>query len=175
MQKLLSDRKFLKTMLSIALPVVIQNFISSFLNMIDTVMVGKLGETEIAAVGIANQYFFFFHMFLIGIVSGCAIFVAQFWGKKDVANIRRILGISLASCSVISLLFMLAGLAGPARIIALFNREPAVLQAGAVYLRIVLVGYIFTGVTFTYNAALRAVGNALLPMMISGVALFVNA
>ncbi|HHX74095.1 MAG TPA: MATE family efflux transporter [Firmicutes bacterium] len=175
MQGLLSDKKFLKRMLSIALPVMIQNFISSFLNMIDTVMVGKMGETEIAAVGIANQYFFFFHMFLIGIAFGCAIFVAQFWGKKDIANIRRILGIGLVSSLIVSLIFMLVGFAGPARIIGLFNREPAVLQAGAVYLRIVLIAYIFTGVTFTYNAALRAVGNAFLPMMISGVALFVNA
>ncbi len=59
--ELFNDGDFYRQMLKLSLPVVLQNFISSFLNMIDTVMVGKLGETEIAAVGIANQYFFFFY------------------------------------------------------------------------------------------------------------------
>jgi Na+-driven multidrug efflux pump len=60
-----NNKKFYRKMLAIALPVMVQNFISSLLNLIDTVMVGRLGEVEIAAVGIANQYFFFFNMFLI--------------------------------------------------------------------------------------------------------------
>ena len=78
-----ADRTFYRRMLSIAFPVIIQNFISSFLNMIDTVMVGKLGETEIAAVGIANQYFFFFLMCMIGLGGGCAVLSAVL-GAKDV-------------------------------------------------------------------------------------------
>ena len=74
----LADRKFYRPMLTLAIPVIIQNFIGSFLNMVDTVMVGRLGETAIAAVGIANQYFFIFMMFLIGLSAGCAVFIAQF-------------------------------------------------------------------------------------------------
>ena len=66
----LNDKIFIKTMLMIALPVMLQSFTTSLLNLIDTVMVGKLGEIEIAAVGIANQYFFFFNMLLIGICGG---------------------------------------------------------------------------------------------------------
>lgn len=61
------DRKFLINMLKIALPIMTQNLVASSLNMTDTIMIGKLGETEIAAVGIANQYFFFFSTILIGL------------------------------------------------------------------------------------------------------------
>src|SRR5690554_4107122 len=74
-------------MLKIALPVMIQNFITSLINMVDTVMVGRLGETEIAAIGIANQFFFIFLMFMLGLGAGCGVFIAQFWGKRDSGSI----------------------------------------------------------------------------------------
>ena len=108
-----NNKEFYQKMLVIALPVMIQNFISSFLNLIDTVIVGKLGEAEIAAVGISNKYFFFFNMFLIGLCAGCSVFIAQFWGKKDIANIRRILGIGLISAVLISVVFMVIGFLYP--------------------------------------------------------------
>lgn len=170
-----NDQDFYGKMLKITVPVLIQNFISSFLNLIDTVMVGKLGETEIAAVGIANQYFFFFNMFLIGLSAGCAVFISQFWGKKDIANIRRILGIGLASSLLFSLMFMAAGYFNPAGIISLFNNDGRVISLGGDYLRLVLISYAFTGITFVYNFSLRSVGKASEPMVISAIALVCNA
>lgn len=168
------DKDFYQKMLKIALPIMIQNFISSFLNMVDTVMVGRLGEAEIAAVGIANQYFFFFNMILVGLCAGCSIFIAQFWGKGDDKNIKRILGIGLISAVIVSILFMCVGILSPGKVIALFNNDPMVIELGAKYLRIVLISYICIGITFVYNFALRSIGNALLPMVISGAALICN-
>lgn len=168
------DKEFYNKMLKLSLPVIIQNFISSFINMIDTVMVGKLGETEIAAVGIANQYFFFFNMFLIGICAGCSVFIAQYWGKKDVRNIKRIMGVGLISSIVISLAFVIFGASSPGKIIAMFNKDYTVIDLGGRYLRIVLVSYLFTGITFMYNFSLRSIGNAVQPMLISIVALICN-
>jgi putative MATE family efflux protein len=169
------NQRFYRKMFLIALPVMIQNFISSFLNMIDTVMVGRLGEIEIAAVGIANQYFFFFNMFLIGLCAGCSVFISQFWGKKDLNNVKGILGIGLISVMVVSSLFMLIGFLFPTKVIALFNSDQKVVELGAAYLRIVLSSYIFTGITFIYSFSLRSIGNAVLPMLISMVALACNA
>jgi putative MATE family efflux protein len=170
-----NNKEFYQKMLVIALPVMIQNFISSFLNLIDTVMVGKLGEAEIAAVGIANQYFFFFNMFLIGLCAGCSVFIAQFWGKKDIANIRRILGIGLISAVLISVVFMVIGFLYPVKVMALFNHDPLVIELGAKYLKIVLCSYLFTGITFIYSFSLRSIGNAVLPMLISVLELICNA
>jgi putative MATE family efflux protein len=169
-----AERKFYKNMLVIALPVMMQNFITSFLNMIDTVMVGKLGETEIAAVGIANQYFFIFIMILIGISAGCGVFIAQFWGKRDIRNIKRIMGIGLISGVMVSVVFMISGIFFPRQIMLIFNHDPLVIDLGASYLQIVLVSYLFTAITFVYSFSLRSIGNALQPMLISAVALIVN-
>lgn len=87
---------FYHTLLVIALPIVLQNLLQTFVNMLDTIMVGQLGATEIAAVGLGNQVFFVFNMLLFGISSGGGIFVAQYWGKKDIAGIRHTLGITLS-------------------------------------------------------------------------------
>lgn len=174
-REMLTDGDFYQRMLKLALPIVIQNFLSSFLNMLDTVMVGKLGETEIAAVGIANQYFFFFNMFLFGLSAGCSVFISQFWGKGDLPNIKRILGIGLGSSIVVSLAFMVLGWLAPGKIMAFFNNDPQVIRLGAGYLKIVLVSYLFTGITIIYNFALRSIGNTVQPMFISGLALVCNA
>ena len=156
--RFLGKNRFYYRVFALAWPIVLQNFIASFLNIIDTVMVGKLGETEIAAVGLANQYFFFFHMFLIGLCAGCSVFIAQFWGTKDTRNIRRIVGIGLGSVVLVAFFFMGLGYLFPEQIIALFNNETSVILLGAKYLRIVLAGYLFTAVTFLYSFALRSIG-----------------
>jgi Na+-driven multidrug efflux pump len=85
MKKLLfGDSVFYKNLFRIAIPITIQNLIMSSLNFVDTIMVGQLGETNIAAVALANQLFFLIALFLFGVGSGASVFVAQFWGKKDV-------------------------------------------------------------------------------------------
>jgi putative MATE family efflux protein len=170
-QGMLDERDFYHLMLKIALPIMIQNFISSFLNMIDTVMVGKLGETQIAAVGIANQYFFFFNMFLLGMCAGCAVFISQFWGKGEIRNIKRIMGIGLFSAVLISAVFMAVGFAFPGRIMAAFNHDPKVIELGSGYLRMIVASYLFTGITFVFNFSLRSIGKTVQPMLISALAL----
>src|SRR5678815_1576886 len=92
----LRDRVFFRDMLALAIPVAFQQFITASLSMIDVLMVGQLGETSVAALGLANQIFFLLILFLFGVTSGMAIFTAQYWGKGDVENIRKVLGICLA-------------------------------------------------------------------------------
>ena len=172
----LSDSpEFYGKMIKLALPIMVQNFISSFLNMIDTVMVGKLGEAEIAAVGLANQYFLFFNMFMIGLSAGCSVFISQFWGKRDTKRIKGILGVGLGSMILISLGFMILGLLIPDKIIRVFNNDPMIIDLGSGYLRTVLVSYLFAGMTCVYNFSLRSTGNTVQPMLISGMALICNA
>ncbi|HHY91536.1 MAG TPA: MATE family efflux transporter, partial [Clostridiales bacterium] len=99
------DRSFYKNMFSIAIPVTLQNLITSSLNMVDTVMIGALGSKAIAAVGISNQYFFLFTLFVYGLSSGGNVFIAQFWGRRDVENIRKTMGVILITGCLFSLLF----------------------------------------------------------------------
>lgn len=173
--RITSKERFYPAMLAIALPVMAQNLISSLVNLIDTVMVGKLGEVEIAAVGIANQYFFFFNMFLVGLSAGCSVLIAQFWGQRDIANIRRILGLGLVSAIIVATWFVIVGFLFPEQIMALFSQDQLVIELGAKYLRMVLAGYLFTGLTFVYSFAFRSIGQPAQPMVISLFALITNA
>lgn len=168
------DKKFMSRLLKIALPIMIQNLVASSVNMADTIMVGNLGEVAIAAVGIANQYFFFFTMIIIGIASGCSVFIAQYWGKKDLSNMNRILGLGLGSVLLVSAVFMAAGFIAPERIIAVFNKDAAVMELGTNYLTIVLFSYGFTGLTFIYSYSLRSIGNTMTPLVVNFISLLTN-
>lgn len=168
------DREFYKKLFLIALPIALQNLISSSLNMVDTVMIGQLGETNIAAVGLANQVFFLMTLLLFGTNSGSGIFIAQFWGKRDVKNIRRVLGIAIAFGGIISLVFTIGAIAFPAQILRLYSKDASVVLLGSKYLRIVGLSYILTAVSFAFGFASRSVGHAALPMVISAVSLGCN-
>ena len=168
------DREFLSNMLKIGLPIMIQNLVTSSLNMVDTIMVGKLGEVEIAAVGIANQYFFIFSMILTGLCGGCSVFISQYWGKKDFENIKRMLGLGLASVLLVSIVFMALGFINPGKIISFFNKDSTVIHLGGKYLSIVLFSYIFTGITLIYSFSLRSIGNTIVPLIVNIAALLFN-
>ena len=81
MKKLFKDRVFFNTMLTLALPITLQSFVTSSLNLVDTMMVGSLKETAISAVGLANQYIFIFTLCILGINAGASVFMSQYWGK----------------------------------------------------------------------------------------------
>ncbi|WP_251860577.1 MATE family efflux transporter [Clostridium sp. Marseille-Q2269] len=173
-KNLFGDKVFYSKLLKIALPVVIQSFIASSLNMVDTMMIGKVGEAEIAAVGIANQYFLLFSLFITGFTSGCSIFISQFWGKRDKKSIKKILGIGLIISFLISIIFTAIALSMPHKIILFYNKDANVVKLGADYLVIVSISYIFTAITFNYGIGLRCIEKATVPMLISMMALLVN-
>lgn len=168
------DSAFYNSLFMIALPIVIQNFITSSVNMLDTLMIGRVGEAEIAAVGIANQYFLLFHLIIVGVFSGCGVFFAQFWGKRDIKNIRKVLGVGLMAGTLLSLIFTAAAWFIPKTIVMAFNDEPVIVELGARYLKIVSLSYWFTAVGFGYSFALRSIQNALLPMQVSLLSLVSN-
>ena len=171
---LFEDKKFYKSILTIALPIAIQNLISNSLNMVDTMMIGKLGVTEIAAVGLANQYFFFFALILFGINSGAGIFIAQFWGQKDVKNIRRMLGLCLITGISVASIFTIGGFYFPQQILRLFLKNLDVIKLGSNYLKIVCLSYILNTISFAYAFACRSIGKAKVPMYASIIALLSN-
>ena len=174
MKETLKDKVFLKQMFSIAIPITLQSLIASSLNMVDTLMISDLGQSSIAAVGLANQLFFFFILIVFGIHSGSSIFVSQFWGKKDTDNIKRILGLSISLCIVVGLIFTLLGLVYPEMVMKFFIKDANVVKLGSDYLRIVSLSYIMTGVGFAYSVAARSIGEARMPMIVSGIAFVTN-
>lgn len=168
------DRTFSATLLKIALPIILQNLISSALNMIDTIMIGRVGTIELAAVGVATQFFFFNTVALVGICSGYCIFIAQYWGKRNLPAIRRYLGMILIYATLTGILFTIVGILFAEQIILLFNNDPQVVRLGAVYIRTLAAGTLFSGLTYAFGYASRSIENAFLPMIASTIALVTN-
>lgn len=153
----LRDTKFFRAMLAIAVPVAFQQLISASMNMVDVLMVGQLGETSIAALGLANQVFFLLILFLFGVTSGMAIFTAQYWGKGDVESIRLVLGISLSISLLVGGIYCLAALLMPETIMGFYTQDQDVIRLGASYLRIVGFSYLIVPIVTSYLAVLRSV------------------
>ncbi len=174
LKELFEDKKFYAHMLSIAVPIGLQNLISSSLNMVDTVMIGALGEQSISAVGLANQIYFLLMLFLFGINSGIAIYIAQFWGKQDVKSIHKTIGFSLLGGFLLSLPFFIGAVFFPSQLMGIFTADPSVIRDGAVYLRITGWSYLLMAFSFSYSIASRSVGEARLPVVASAISLLFN-
>ena len=139
----------------------------SLLNATDVLMIGQLGETPVAAVGLANQFFFLLNLLLFGIVSGSAIFTAQFWGRHDLAGIRQVMGISLLLGVSGALAFTVVAVLKPEAVLSIYTQDPAVVAIGSRYLRIVGLSYVVTAITYAYSAVLRSTGHVKLPAAVS--------
>ncbi len=169
------DKEFIRKMLSLAIPVAFQQFISAGLNMVDVLMVGQLGETSIAALGLANQIFFLLIILLFGVTSGMAIFTAQFWGKGDMESIHKVLGISLMVATLVGTLFSLAALIVPETLISFYTNDAEVIALASGYLRIVGISYVFTAIVTSYYAVLRSITRVKLTVIVSVVALILKS
>jgi putative MATE family efflux protein len=166
---------FYSTLFSIAIPITLQNLLQTFVSMLDTIMVGQLGSVEIAAVGLANQIFFVLNMILFGISSGGSVFIAQFWGKKDISGIRHTLGITLSLSFIVSIVFTAGAVFFPRSLIGLYSHDERVIELGAQYLRYVGLSYPLMAISLAYQIAFRSTGHVNLPMISTAVSFLVNA
>lgn len=165
---------FFSSLFNIALPIILQNFLSSFVNMLDTIMVGQLGSIDIAAVGLANQLFFVMSVILFGVVSGGSIFITQFWGKKDLNAVHRTFGITIIFSIVVSLIFTFAALVFPEVCLRIYSSDVEVIQRGSVYLRYVAPSYLVMGIGFAFAHACRSTEHVRLPMVVTGISVIIN-
>lgn len=170
----MQDKKFLKWMFTLSLPIAMQNLINASVNTADTIMVGQLGEASIASVGLANQVFFILSLILFGIGSGCNVFVAQFWGKQDRQSIRKTMALSILLCMVPCVIFTALAIFTPAFLMRIFSNDPQVIELGCQYLRIIAISYIPFGISITLSGSIRTVERPFLPLAVSIVSLVVN-
>ena len=169
------DRKvFVRLLLTIGLPIVLQQIISLSLNMIDTFMIGSIGVGELAAVGAANKVYFIFSIICFGIYSGSSIYVSQYWGIRDVENIRKVIAIEMRIGFFLALFTVGLALVFAPQILHLFVREPDVVAIGASYLRITCFTYLMTAFSFLMSFNSRAIHNLKVPTLASVLAITVN-
>ena len=170
----MNNTQFYKKLFAIAIPITLQQLIISSLNLIDTFMISSLTKEAIAGVGAANKVFFLLNLFLFGMSSGSSILTAQFWGKKDIENIKRVYGLSLTFALAGGFLFTFIAILLPQQVMRIFSEDSLVIIEGAKYLRIVGFSYIFTAITFSTIFVLRSTNYVKLPLFVTIIAISIN-
>lgn len=181
LKRYIGDKAFYKYVLAIAVPIMLQNGITNFVNMLDNIMVGRVGTEAMTGVSVTNQLIFVFNLCLFGAVSGVGIFGAQYYGKRDNEGLRNSLRFKLILCLLITVIgvgiFLLFGdslitsfLKGETQTV-----DPVIAFKNAkTYLLIMMIGFIPFALTQSYSSTLRETGETLLPMKAGIVAVLVN-
>lgn len=152
-------------MLSIAVPLTLQNLLFSSFTLIDTVMVGRLGDLPLAAVGMAGKWSWFLNIVLFGCTSGAAVFIAQYFGAGDKRGIHRTYGLMSILSLAASLVFMACALLIPERVAGMFTSDPEAIAAAAVYLRCIAVSYPFQALAKSAATLLQSTQRVVIPFI----------
>ena len=169
------DKRFYRLLFSIALPIAVQNLITFMVSMVDTLMVGALGESQLSAVSIANNLFFVLTILMFGLAGGSNIMISQYWGKGNVKTIHKILAIMYRVCLLITGIFIFIALFLPKYFMGIFTTDKAVIDFGASYLRIVCIGYLFYSITNCTIMMLRSVKTVSISIIVYTASLVVNS
>lgn len=167
-------KRFYKNLFALAFPIVLQNLIMTSLGMVDTFMVGLLGEAPMAAVTVANTPVFIIQLLIFGIQSGSSVLISQYWGKQDNASINRIIGIGVYLAGIVSTAFALALYLFPIQTMSIFSNNQELIPIAAEYAKIVGFSYIFNSITGVYTGAHRGMENPKLGLFIFSISMLVN-
>lgn len=180
-KKYIGDKSFYKHVLAISLPIMIQNGITNLVNLLDNIMVGRLGTEAMSGVSIVNQFIFIFNLLIFGAISAAGIFTAQYYGLGDKIGIRDTFRFKF-------LINLAAGIAGVA-IFLLFDEElinlflhtsenvgdlALTLEYGKQYLLVMLIGLIPYAISQVYASTMRETGDTVMPMIASFAAVGIN-
>lgn len=171
----LGDKPFWNVTLKLALPVAMQNVLTSSFQLVDTLIVSQLGDVTLSAVGMAAQWGWMAGLLSFGLCSGMSVFISQYWGIKNLKGIRRVMGLGLVTALFISLSFLAVAFFAPGWVLGLFNDTPAVVETGCRYLKIVCFSYPAVALTYLMSNVLRGTERVKLPLYVSIVTTIVNA
>ncbi len=168
------DKSFYKTLITLAIPISLQNLITFAVNFADNLMIGSLGDNAVSGVYVGNQMQTVVQMFIGGVEGAILILAAQYWGKKDTGSIRKVVSIGVKFALGVGIAASLIAVLFPSVVIGLFTQEAGVIQEGAVYLQIVGFTYLFFCISQVMIASMRSVETAKIGLYISIIALVVN-
>ena len=170
----IGDRRFYTTVFTLLLPIIVQNTISNFVNLLDNIMIGQVGTPQMSGVAIANQLIFVFNLTIFGGLSGAGIFGAQFFGAGDHEGLRHTVRFKLWTATITLAVAIAIFLTCGDQLISLYltgegdaAERAAMLEYGRSYLRIMLLGLLPFSLSQVYGGTLREMGETMLPMKAS--------
>ena len=165
---------FYRKLFSLVLPIAFQQFMLAAVSASDALMLGFVNQDSLSAVSLAGQITFVFNLFMGGLTMGTSILAAQYYGKGDMDSIEKIFAYVTKVSVLISTVFFLASLSAPEMLMRIFTKESQLIEGGIVYLRIVAVSYLFTGISQIYLCVLKNTGYAVKSMVIGSTAVVIN-
>jgi len=171
----LFDRSFWVVALPLIIPIALQNLLMTSFRLVDTLMVGRLGDVSIAAVGLAGWASFFVELLAFGMSSGAAVFVAQYHGANNKEGMLRTYGMMLLFMVPLGLVFTLGVGLYPEFVMRLFTDDPLLIAAGVKYLQFACVSYLSLTVNLAISTMLRCTEQVKIPMVTSGICAALNA
>ncbi len=170
----LGDTKLYKTMLKIAIPVSLQNLITVGINLLDTIMLSEMGDSQLSASSLATQFINIFMICCMGIGMGASVLTSRFWGMKELHSLKKAVTIMLRFVCIFSLVFTVATILFPQAIMRIYSPDTDIIHYGTTYLKWMIPTYICMGFSLTCTIILRSVGQVRIPLISSVCAFFVN-
>ena len=171
---LTEQKSFRKELLTLAIPLALQQLLSALVGATDALVLGRLNQEAIAAVSLANQICFIMSLFTGSVIGSVSVLVAQYWGKRDYAKAKRFLGMAIRYVTGISLAFFCGAYFFPRQLMRIFTPEEALIKIGAEYLRIVSFSYLLMGISQCYLMVMKISGFATMSVWISAVTVVVD-
>lgn len=165
---------FLKTVCHIAIPVALQCMLQSSFSMVDQIMIGQLGSVSIAAIGLAGKFSSVFSVMVSAIAVVAGIMIAQYIGKKEMAEVDKSFAVNMAASVLLALLFTVLCLAFPQTIMSIYTKEAQICQVSASYLRIIAFTFLPMAGATICSTMLRCMEKASLPLYASLIAAVIN-
>jgi putative MATE family efflux protein len=168
------EKSFYQKAAAIALPIAAQSLITIGVNMMDTIMLGSLGEVALSASSLANQFINIYHIMCMGMGMGASVLTARYWGMNDFYSLKKAITIMIRLCIILATVFAVAAMICPGAIMSLFTPDESIIYEGVRYLRWSIVSFWLMGLSLTVTLVMRSVGQVKLPLFTSIVAFFVN-
>jgi len=172
--KIIRDRKFYRKVARIAIPITAQSVISIGINMMDTIMLGRLGETDLSASSLANQFIGLFIIMCFGVGMGASVLTARYWGRRDLRSLRKSTTLMYYFCIAIATVFAAVTILMPEQIMRIYTSDQIVIAKGVQYLRWSVVTYWLTAMTVSTTLILRSINEVKIPLASTTAAFFIN-
>ena len=172
---MLHDLKFQKTVLMIAVPLMLQQLIVSSVNLIDNLMVGQLGDMALSGVSMANRFYMIVWAGVNGMIASSVIYLSQYNGANDTNHMKQSFRFMIVSSYILCIALFIIAFFFPEMVIAFFIKDVEVIRLGSAYLKIAAISYLPSVISLCIASAFRALGETKKPLYISVISVLTNA
>ena len=174
MEQMYTRKELIRQMFKIGIPVAAQNFVSVLVNMLDTIMIGSVGEAQLGAINQVNSLYVFYNMFVWGISMGTVVITARYWGQNKIDPIRDMIGLAMRINIIAGLLLSAVTLTIPETVMRIFASDPEVIAHGVEYLRVMGWFYALPAISTTFLSNLRAIHDVKISVVVYTSACLTN-